>query len=733
MTDTDQLISAGDARAIASGSHGNPFSLLGVHPNGDGFVIRAFVPGAETVEVLSASGKQRLGTLSPAGADGVFAGRVKRRPRRYQLKASRGEDVWRFEDAYAFGPVLGVQDEYFIGEGSHQRLWEVLGAHPLTHEGAEGVHFAVWAPNAKRVSVVGDFNGWDGRRHVMRARGATGVWEIFIPGLGAGAAYKYEILSRSGEVLPLKADPVGFGAEHPPATASIIRDLRRHEWRDTPWLQRRAERQRPDRPISIYEAHLGSWKRRPDEGNRYLSYRELAEELVPYVADMGFTHLEVLPISEYPFDGSWGYQPTGMFAPTIRYGTPEEFREFVEACHAAGLSLILDWVPGHFPNDPHGLGRFDGEPLYEHADPREGLHKDWDTLIYNYGRREVANFLVSSALYWLAEHHVDGIRVDAVASMLYRDYSREEGEWVPNIHGGRENLEAVALLKRLNTELYGWDPSIMTVAEESTAWPGVTRPADAGGLGFGFKWNMGWMNDTLEYMKEEPVYRRYHHAKMTFGLHYAFSENFILPLSHDEVVHGKGSILGRMPGDHWQRFANLRAYLGFMWAHPGKKLVFMGTEFGQGAEWNHDTELDWPALQDPSHEGVRRLVRDLNLLYRETPALHRRDCREDGFEWIDGGAEAESVIAWARHGEAGDPPTIAIFNFTPVPRPVWRFGLPAAGRWIERLNTDAREYGGSGVGNLGGVDSQPVPWHGKPQSAEFSLPPLSAMIFELAT
>lgn len=461
-----------------------------------------------------------------------------------------------------------------------------------------------------------------------------------------------------------------------------------------------------------------------------LSYKELAEELVPYVAEMGFTHLEVLPISEHPFDGSWGYQPVGLFAPTIRYGRPEEFRDLVTACHAHGLGLILDWVPGHFPNDPHGLARFDGTPLYEHADPREGFHKDWNTLIYNYGRREVANYLIANALYWLKEHHVDGLRVDAVASMLYRDYSRDAGEWVPNVHGGRENLEAIALLKRMNEVVYGADPSVMTVAEESTAWPGVSRPTSDGGLGFGFKWNMGWMNDTLEYMKEDPVHRRYHHSKMTFGLHYAFSENFILPLSHDEVVHGKGSILGRMPGDRWQRFANLRTYYAFMWTHPGKKLLFMGGEFGQAREWNHDGELDWSCLDAADHAGVRALVRDLNRLYREIPALHRRDAREDGFRWINGGAEAESVIAWARFGDAGDPPVAAAFNFTPIPRQGWRMGVPSGGRWVERLNTDASAYGGSGANAGGTIEAEDIPWDDFPQSVVVDLPALAGVVLE---
>lgn len=716
---------------ISKGINGDPFSVLGVHPDGTGVIVRAFVPGAEAVDLVDAETDSAIAPLEPVGVDGVFAVRLKAHPGAYNLRARRGEDIWTFMDAYAFPPVIGPQDEYYLSEGTHRRLWDVLGAHPMLHEGVEGVHFAVWAPNALRVSLVGEFNDWDGRRHVMRARGASGVWEIFIPGLEAGTSYKYEIRSAGGVLQPLKSDPVGFGSEHPPENASIVRDLRGREWSDDDWMLRRGDLHRVDKPISIYEVHLGSWRRRPKEGNRALSYHELADELIPYAVDLGFTHIELMPISEYPFDGSWGYQPVGLFAPTIRHGTPDEFRDFVQACHKAGLGVILDWVPGHFPTDPHGLGKFDGQALYEHVDPREGFHQDWNTLIFNYGRTEVANYLIANALYWLKEHHVDALRVDAVASMLYRDYSRKAGEWVPNIHGGRENLEAISFLKRMNEVVYGEDNSIMTIAEESTAWPGVTRPTDSDGLGFGFKWNMGWMNDTLEYMKEDPVNRRYHHSKMTFGLNYAFTENFILPLSHDEVVHGKGSILGRMPGDRWQKFANLRAYYGFMWAHPGKKLIFMGSEFGQATEWNHDSTPDWTVLEDGAHQGVRTLIRDLNALYRETPALYRRDHRADGFQWMNGAGDAESVISWVRHGEDGDKPVLAVFNFTPVVRENWRIGVPATGRWAERLNTDASIYGGSGVGNLGGVDSSPDGCDGQSQSVSLTLPPLSAMFFEL--
>jgi 1,4-alpha-glucan branching enzyme len=626
---------------------------------------------------------------------------------------------------------MGELDEYLIGEGSHRQLWRVLGAHIMTHEGVAGTHFAVWAPNAARVSVVGNFNTWDGRRTPMRRRGATGVWEVFVPGIGDGEIYKYELIAADGGLLPLKADPVGFGAEHPPATGSVVRDLAGHVWQDDAWMAKRAELQRIDKPISIYEVHIGSWRRVPEEGNRPLSYAELARDLVAYVKDLGFTHIELMPVSEFPFDGSWGYQPVGLFAPTIRHGTPGEFRALIEACHAEELGVLIDWVPGHFPEDAHGLGSFDGTALYEHADRREGFHPDWNTLVYNYGRAEVANYLTANALYWLQEHHVDGLRVDAVASMLYRDYSRKDGEWIPNRDGGRENYEAIGFLQQMNVDSYGEVPGIMTVAEESTAFPGVSAPVDAGGLGFGFKWNMGWMNDTLRYMGQDPVHRKYHHHQMTFGLHYAFSENFILPLSHDEVVHGKGSLLDRMPGSGPDKFANLRAYYGFMWGHPGKKLLFMGQEFAQGAEWNHDSSLDWHLLEHPQHAGMQSLVRDLNRLYRDTPALHQRDTRPDGFEWVDENNAEESVFAWVRRGEPGSAAVLVICNFTPVARAAHRIGVPEAGHWIERLNTNASLYGGEGSGNLGGVDSDEVAAQGRPHSITVNLPPLTTLFFEL--
>lgn len=667
-------------------------------------------------------------------ADGSFAGVIPRRKKRfdYRLRMTRGSDAWEERDAYAFGPKMGEMDEYLLGEGTHTQLWDAVGAHVCTHEGVDGTHFAVWAPNASRVSVVGDFNGWDGRRHVMRRRGATGIHEIFLPDLGDGTVYKYEILDGAGNLLPLKADPVGFGAELPPATASVVRDLRGYEWADAGWLSKRGAKHKTDQPISIYEVHLESWRRVPEEGNRSLTYLEHASMLVDYVRDMGFTHIELTPVSEYPFGGSWGYQPVGLFAPTSRFGTPQDFRAFVDACHQARLGLIIDWVPGHFPTDQHGLGRFDGSALYEHADPKEGFHPDWNTLVYNYGRTEVQNFLIANAKFWFEEYHIDGLRVDAVASMLYRDYSRKEGEWVPNKDGGRENLEAIAFMQRMNEVVYAADDSILTAAEESTAFPGVSAPTSSGGLGFGFKWNMGWMNDTLRYMAEDPINRKYHHDKMTFGLHYAYSENFILPISHDEVVHGKGSMLGKMPGDDWQRFANLRAYYGFMWGHPGKKLLFMGCEFAQSREWNNETSLDWHLLDHVPHKGMQNLVRDLNTLYCHTPALYEKDTSPDGFRWIDGGNAADSVFSWVRYGKDGRHPVLVVSNFTPVPRTNYRIGVPDAGHWEERFNSDAAIYGGTDTGNPGGADAQEMSMHGCPYSIEITVPPLATVFFQLS-
>ena len=719
-------------KAIAAGTHGDPFSVLGMHNVANGISVRVFVPGADAVDLLDFESDDVLKPFSHV-SDGFFTAELEGRGEGfpYRLRFRRGDHSWTSDDPYRFGPVLGDLDEHLIGEGAHLRLWDVLGAHVIDHEGVSGTHFAVWAPNAARASVVGDFNGWDGRCHLMRRRGQTGVWEIFIPGIVAGEAYKYELLDQHQSLLPQKADPFGFGAEHPPKTASVVRNLDGHHWHDDAWMTKREALHKIDQPMSIYEVHLGSWKRVPEDAGRPLSYTELADQLVGYVKDMGFTHIELMPVSEFPFDGSWGYQPVGLYAPTIRHGTPEEFRAFVDACHTADIGLILDWVPGHFPEDAHGLGKFDGTPLYEHADRHEGFHPDWNTLVYNYGRREVSNYLVANALYWLREHHIDGLRVDAVASMLYRDYSRKDGEWVPNEHGGRENLEAIAFLQRMNEVVYADMPGVMTIAEESTAFPGVSSPTSGGGLGFGFKWNMGWMNDSLSYMQEDPINRKYHHSKMTFGLHYAFTENFVLPLSHDEVVHGKGSILDKMPGDGGEKFANLRAYYGFMWGHPGKKLLFMGNEIAQGAEWNHDSSIDWHLLDEGWHRGIQSLIRDLNGLYKASPALHQLDSKSEGFEWVEEQAVDESLFAWIRKTNDGSPPMLVVSNFTPVERTERRIGVPAAGKWIEKLNTDSEHYGGGGRGNLGGVQSEAVAASGRANSLKITVPPLSTIFFEL--
>ncbi len=610
-------------------------------------------------------------------------------------------------------------------EGSHHELYRRLGAQLVTHEGADGVLFAVWAPNASRVSVVGDFNQWDGRRCQMRKRIDSGLWEIFIPHLSAGAVYKYEIVSAAGVLQPLKADPLGFAAEMRPSTASVVARTDNFVWSDADYLEKRDQGEARRRPMSIFEVHLGSWRR--GEGGRFLTYDELADQLIPYAADLGFTHLELMPITEHPLDMSWGYQPIGLFAPTRRFGDPAAFARFVDRAHAAGLGVILDWVPAHFPTDEHGLAHFDGGPLYEHPDPRRGFHPDWNTAIYDYGRKEVANFLYASALYWVNRYHVDGLRVDAVASMLYLDYSRKAGEWLPNVKGGNENLDAIAFLKRANELVYGEFSGAHTIAEESTSFPGVSMPTSHGGLGFGFKWNMGWMHDTLEYMSRDPVHRRWSHDKLTFGLLYAFAENFVLPISHDEVVHGKASLIGKMPGDEWQRFANARAYYGFMWGHPGKKLLFMGQEFGQTSEWNSDDALPWRLLDYWPHQGLQALVRDLNRLYVGEPSLHARDCEQEGFRWIVVNDDAQSVIAFLRMGGPDDPPVAIVCNFTPIVRYNYRIGLPRIGHWREALNTDAAIYGGSNVGNLGGVEAEERPLHGLPASAPLTLPPLATI------
>ncbi len=715
---------SGVIEAIVAGRHGDAFAVLGVHDTATGLVLRAWVPGAESLTALDREGGAPFAELSRLHAGGFFEGPVAAR-RPYRLQARRGPDAWLVDDPYGFGPVLGPLDDWLFGEGRHAQLFDKLGAHAMRHEGVDGVHFAVWAPNASRVSVVGDFNGWDGRRHAMRKRVDNGVWEIFLPGVGEGALYKYEVLGPAGELLPLKADPLGFGAELRPSTASQVRETSGFDWTDSAWMAARRERDPRRQPMTIYELHAGSWQR--GEDGRWLTWSELADRLVPYVRDLGFTHVELLPVTEHPLDASWGYQPIGLFAPTARHGEPADFARFVDRCHAAGIGVILDWVPAHFPEDPHGLARFDGTALYEHADPRQGHHPDWKTAIFNYGRREVANYLTASALFWLERYHVDGLRVDAVASMLYLDYSRPAGEWIPNEQGGRENLAAIAFLRRLNETVYRLHPGVLMIAEESTSWPGVSHPTSSGGLGFGFKWNMGWMNDSLAYLREDPVHRRWHHDKLTFGLLYAFTENFVLPLSHDEVVHGKGSLLARVPGDAWQKFAGLRAHLAAMWAYPGKKLLFMGQEFAQGREWNHDAALDWWQLDIPGHRGMQSLVRDLNRLHRAVGALHERDCEGEGFRWIVVDDRDHSVFAWIREGAPGTSPVAAIANFTPVPRTGYRVGLPCAGRWREILNTDAAEYGGSGCGNGGAVATERIPSHGQAQSAAITVPPLGTL------
>jgi 1,4-alpha-glucan branching enzyme len=724
----------GQIDAVLRGDHDNPFYFLGMHRdgNGDELTVRSFQPGAERMWVIDAATNDVVAELKRVHAEGFFVGRTGRKERfRYRLRRQSAGRTVDFEDPYRFPPVLGELDIYLWSEGRHLRAYEKLGALPRTVEGVAGVSFAVWAPNARRVSVVGPFNNWDGRCHVMRRRVEAGIWEIFIPAIGAGEFYKYEIKGPDGTLLPLKADPFGLRAERPPRTASIVATLGEdYRWRDGAWMASRARANARTAPMSIYECHLGSWARVPEEGGRPLSYAELGDRLVPYVKDMGFTHVELLPVSEFPFDGSWGYQPIGLYAPTSRFGSPDDFRALIDRFHDAGIGVLIDWVPGHFPSDAHGLAFFDGTALYEHADPRQGFHQDWNTLIYNYGRNEVSNFLIANALFWLDRYHIDGLRVDAVASMLYLDYSRKPGEWVPNRYGGNENIDATAFLRRMNEVVFAEHPGATTVAEESTAWPAVSRPTYTGGLGFGYKWNMGWMHDTLRYMAREPLYRRFHQHDLTFGLLYAFSENFVLPLSHDEVVHGKGSLIGRMPGDRWQKFANLRAYFGFMFSHPGKKLLFMGGEFGQEREWNHDSSLDWHLLSHPLHRGVQDLVRDLNRLYRSSPALHELDCEAAGFEWIESNDTDNSVLSFLRRNRDGDRLVITVCNFTPVVRHDYRLGVPNAGRYLERVNTDSSLYGGSNVGNGGGVASSPTASHGRPHSIEVTLPPLATLVLE---
>src|SRR6266508_537058 len=707
----------GEIERLARGEHHEPHSLLGAHPAGGQVAIRAWRPdAAEVTAVLAEDGERvKLTQIHPAG---LFEGLVDgEQVPRYRLEVADGERVFTVDDPYRFLPTLGEIDQHLLGEGRHERLWEKLGAHERTLDGVAGTSFAVWAPNARSVRVVGDFNGWDGRLHPMRSLGPAGVWELFMPGARAGARYKYELITAGGDLV-LKADPLAFATEKPPATASVV-FTSGHEWGDADWMATRDRRHKLNAPVSVYEVHLGSW--------RYgLTYRELAEQLPDYVADMGFTHVELMPVAEHPYGASWGYQISAYYAPTARYGTPDDFRHLVDRLHQHGTGVIIDWVPAHFPKDAFALARFDGTALYEHDDPRRGEHPDWGSLVFNFGRNEVRNFLIANALFWLEEYHVDGLRVDAVASMLYLDYSRGEGQWVPNEYGGNEDLDAVAFLKDFNTVVYREHPGAVTIAEESTAWPAVSRPVYLGGLGFGFKWNMGWMHDTLEYVSKDPIYRRFHHHTMTFSLVYAFSENFVLPISHDEVVHGKGSLLGKMPGDTWRRFANLRAYLGFMWAHPGKQLLFMGCELAQEDEWSNEPSIDWDALADPNHRGAQDLVRDLNRTYRTHPALYERDGEPAGFSWIDPNDTDSNVLSFIRWSAKGEP-LVCLCNFSPVVREDYRVGLPRTGRWTEVLNTDAGAYGGSNVGNLGVVEGEEIGWDSQPASARVTLPPLATV------
>ena len=694
----------------------DPFGFLGRH----GATVRTFQPGATGVDVIARKTRRRIATLTEV-EPGLFAGAVKPSTA-YALRVHWPDGPHEAEDVYGFGPVLAQEDLAAIVDGEPLGLAGKLGAAIRTLEGVEGVAFSVWAPNARRVSLVGDFNSWDGQRHPMRLRHAAGVWEIFIPRLGAGERYKFDIEGADG-VVRRKADPMARASETPPATASIVAPPLDHAWGDQAWMSGRAERHHPGAAISIYEVHAASW-RRPWDGRPCHDWDALADHLIPYVTSLGFTHLQLMPIMEHPFGGSWGYQPLSQFAPSARYGSPAALARFVDRCHQAGLGVILDWVPAHFPNDAHGLERFDGTALYEHADPKEGFHPDWNTLIYNLGRQEVATFLIASAVYWLEQFHIDGLRVDAVASMLYRDYSRKAGEWTPNIHGGRENLESIAFLRRLNATVGKHFPSAITIAEESTAWPGVTAPVEQGGLGFSYKWNMGWMNDTLRYMHRDPVHRGWHGGDLGFGLTYAFSERFILPLSHDEVVHGKGSLLSKMPGDAWRQMANLRALLALMWAHPGKKLLFMGGEIGQRREWNHDAELDWALLESPGHAGLQRLVGDLNRVYSAEGALHHTDADARGFEWIAQNHDQDGVFVFERRSFHGGAPMIVAVNMTPEPRYQRRVRAPHAGRWAEILNTDAAIYGGGDLGNQGEVigfaDQDGAAVH-------LTLPPLAAV------
>ena len=720
-----------DIHRLLNAEHDDPFAVLGLHKVNDLWVVRAFRPDAKELEIIDRNRPERRFSAGKVADEGLFEAQMPEVKEAFdyllRITTWSGETI-QFSDPYSYGPILGELDMYLYREGNHYEIYEKLGAHLTEINGHPGCTFAVWGPNAQRVSIVGDFNGWDGRTHSMRRRMESGIWEIFIPGVVEGTHYKLELRNCFGQVV-LKSDPVGFFGQHGIQTSSLVFNMDRYKWSDDEWTAKRKEKQWHREAVSIYEVHLGSWQRIPEEGNRFLSYHELGDRLIPYVKEMGYTHIELMAIAEHPFDGSWGYQVTGYFAPTSRFGNPDEFRNFVDRCHQNEIGVILDWVPGHFPKDAHGLAQFDGTHLYEHADPRQGEHRDWGTFIFNYGRNEVRNFLIANGLFWLEKYHIDGLRVDAVASMLYLDYSRKPGEWVPNVYGGRENLDAIYFMKRFNEVCYERYPGIMTIAEESTAWPGVSRPTYLGGLGFGFKWNMGWMHDFLMYMSREPVHRRFHQGDATFSLIYAFHEHFVLVLSHDEVVHGKGSMINKMPGDVWQKFANLRMFYAWMYAHPGKKLLFMGGEFGQWAEWNYAQSLDWHLTQYPLHGGLRKLVQHLNYLYESEPALWQNDDTYLGFEWIDFHDADNSVLSFVRKAETGAT-ILFVVNATPVPRYFYRVGAPGEGWYEEILNTDADLYGGSNVGNYGGAHADPIAWQGRSHSLILTLPPLATIGFK---
>ena len=720
-----------EINVFLAGAHPDPFRILGPHEVGDDLAVRVFRPDAQEVTIVPAGKGEERFLATRLAREGFFQAVLpgKKHDVEYQIHLRGWDDSTALvRDPYACGPIMGEIDLHLFSEGNHLQIYEKFGAHQRTVGGVDGVYFAVWAPNAQRVSVVGDFNGWDGRTNPMRRLVGSGVWELFLPGIGEGLHYKFELRTLSGALL-LKSDPFAFFNQHGKQTSSLVYNLDRYQWNDHDWMDGRAARRLQTSPLSIYEVHLGSWRRKAEEANRSLSYLELAETLLPYVLEMGYTHIELMPVAEHPFEGSWGYQVTNYYAPTSRFGTPDEFRQLVDRFHQAGIGVIMDWVPAHFPKDAHGLAEFDGTDLYEHMDPRQGEHQDWGTLIFNFGRNEVRNFLIGNALFWLDKYHIDGLRVDAVASMLYLDYSRKAGEWVPNAFGGRENLEAVYFLKRFNEVCYEAFPGIMTIAEESTAWPAVSRPTHLGGLGFGFKWNMGWMHDFLHYMALDPIFRRFHHNSITFSIMYAFQELFVLVLSHDEVVHGKRSLLQKMPGDEWQKFANLRMFYAWMYGHPGKKLLFMGGEFGQVREWNHDGELDWELLELPRHDGLWRLVQHLNYVYKNEPALWELDDTHEGFEWIDFHDADNSVVAFMRKSREDEVIIFAV-NATPLVRHGYRLGVPGAGFYREIINTDGETYGGSNVGNMGGFEAEDFPWQGRTHSLLVSLPPLATIAFK---